>query len=102
MTPLLINLPDWARERLRQIAQQEGIGMNELIEKWIVERAQDAVMDPWLARMLNAADGLLHSISSADVPADKWPIIMALSAVTYEHGKQGPIDARNLLRDAPP
>jgi hypothetical protein len=45
MTPMLISLPDWHRERLRQIAEHKGVGVNELIEQWVVERTEEVSDD---------------------------------------------------------
>lgn len=46
MTLFMIQLPDWTRQRLHQIAQAHGISMPELIERWVLEQPDIAEARP--------------------------------------------------------
>lgn len=55
---MLLNLPDDARERLRQLALQQGIDIETLIERWIWREVADvktALNDPQLRKAILAS-----------------------------------------------
>jgi len=45
-TPLLLNLPDDARKRLRELAAEQGVDIETVIERWIWQTPPPKLSQP--------------------------------------------------------